>query len=97
MARWWRSRPSPRSLSIQSRVNTVRKPSVNNPPKYNDAGDTGKSDRSQTLIKSLPLSAIKGSEVPGTKIHPAFSRAPTVYQSLLWASSNYKQIEVREA
>lgn len=44
-----------------------------------------------------PLFTYKGSGVPDTKIHHAFTRAPTVYQSLLWASSNYRQIEVREA
>ena len=32
----------------------------------------------------------------GTRAY-AFTRAPTVYQSLLQASSNYKQIEVRKA
>ena len=56
----------------------------------------------QTLIKSLLPSdtlcpAMKGSGVAHTKIHHAFARAPTAYHSLLRASSNYGQIEVREA
>lgn len=40
---------------------------------------------------------MKGFRVPNTKIHHAFTRAPTVYQNLLWVSSNYRQIKVKEA
>lgn len=53
----------------------------------------------ESLLSSEPLCpAIKGSQVLDTRfIHHAFTRTPTVYHSLLWASSNYRQIEVREA
>lgn len=33
---------------------TIGKASANNPPKYNDAWEIRKSDKSQTLIESLP-------------------------------------------
>lgn len=52
----------------------------------------------ESLLSAEPLCpAIKGSGVLDTRfIHQVLTRAPTVYQGLLWASSNFRQTEVRE-
>lgn len=52
----------------------------------------------ESLLSAEPLCpAIKGSRVLDTRfIHQVLTRAPTVDQGLLWASSNFRQTEVRE-